>query len=152
MRRIRTPEAPAAVGPYVQGVATKGELFFTAGQIGLTPEGELATGIEAQTEQAMRNLIAILGAAGCKLLDVVKSQVLIVDADDAPTVNRIYGNHFEEGQVPARELFVVKAIPFKQNDEPARVEISMIAEVPEQQIDRSTARLIGAKQLRPPRY
>ncbi len=152
MRRIRTPEAPAAVGPYVQGAAAKGELLFTAGQIGLTPEGKLATGIEAQTHQAMDNLIHILGAAGCRLLDVVKSQVLIVDADDASTVNRIYGERFEEGLVPARELFVVKAIPFQQDGEPARVEISMIAEVPEQRADHSTNRLLGAKQLRPPRY
>ena len=151
MRRIRTPEAPAAVGAYSQAMVAKGELLFTAGQIGLTPEGELVSGIEAQTYQVMANLRAILGAAGCRLVDVVNTKIYLTDEDDFPVVNRIYGEQFEEGGAPSRECLVVAGIPYKSDTDRALIEMSMVAEVPEQP-KQTTSVLIGAKQLRTPRY
>lgn len=148
MRRIRTPEAPAAVGAYSQGAIAQGELLFTAGQIGLTPEGELVSGIEAQTYQVMKNLRAVLGAAGCRLVDVVNTKIYLTDADDFALVNRIYGEQFEEGKAPSRECLVVAGIPYKTETDQALVEMSMVAEVPRVTSSAATSRLIGAKQLR----
>lgn len=126
MRYIKTPEAPEAVGAYSQGVIT-GNLLFTAGQVALTKEGELLRGTaEEQTHQVMRNLVAILGAAGCSLSNVVKTQIFITGPELFPEVNRAYAEHFEKGREPAREC-VVAAPPL----EGAHVEMSMIAEVSE---------------------
>lgn len=126
MKRIRTGEAPAAVGPYSQGVIEEGFLF-TAGQVALTPEGELITeSIEAETRQIMSNLQAILGAAGCHFANVVKTTTYITEPEAYKTVNAVYGEYFPEGEYPARECVGVAFLPLPD----ARVEISMIAALP----------------------
>lgn len=125
MKYIETSKAPEAVGAYSQGVVT-GNLLFTAGQIALGGGNKLVGDTpEAQTHQVMKNLTAILGAAGCQLSDVVKTQIFIADQAFFPEVNRAYAEYFEEGRQPAREC-VVAAPPFPG----AHVEMSMIAEVP----------------------
>jgi len=124
MKRISTPEAPAAVGPYSQATIT-GNLVITAGQIALTPEGELRNGsIEEETHQIMANLQAILNAAGCRLADVLQTRVYITEKELFPRVNTVYAEYFQEGETPAREC-VVAAPPL----EGAHVEISMMAEL-----------------------
>lgn len=125
MRRIHTPEAPAAVGPYSQGVVT-GTLLYTAGQVALTPEGELVNStIEDETHQVMTNLSAILKAAGCRFANVVYTRIYITDRTLFSRVNKAYAHYFSEGKEPAREC-VVAAPPLDS----AHVEISMIAEIP----------------------
>lgn len=131
MERIRTPNAPEAVGAYEQAVLASGEFVFTAGQIGLTPEGHLAEGIEAQTEQTLDNLVAILGAASCRLVDVVSTRIYAVNEKDAPIVNDIFTRRFEGTERGAREFVIVKGIPYRQGDNRALVEMSMIARVPQ---------------------
>ena len=83
---ISTPHAPAALGPYSQGVKV-GHLIYTAGQLGLDPAtGKLVDGLEAQTEQALRNLAAILEAAGSRMENVVKTTCFLADiADSKPS-------------------------------------------------------------------
>ena len=119
---ISTPDAPAAIGPYSQAVAI-GSLLFTSGQIPLVPAtGALAEGdIKAQAEQVMKNLEAVLVAAGCTFGDVVKSTIYLVDLGDFAAVNEIYGKRFAEAP-PARSTVQVAALP-----KGARVEIEMIA-------------------------
>lgn len=124
MKRIRTPEAPAAVGPYSQGVIM-GDLLYTAGQIALTPEGQLANeSIEQETRQIMANLQAILGAARCKFADVGFARIYITERELFPQVNTVYAEYFPEDETPARECVVAQP-PL----EGAHVEISMIAEL-----------------------
>jgi len=124
MKRISTTEAPAAVGPYSQATIT-GNLVITAGQIALTPEGKLRnSSIEEETHQIMANLQAILGAAGCRLADVVQARVYISEKEFFPRVNAVYAEYFQEGETPAREC-VVATPPL----EGAHVEISMMAEL-----------------------
>jgi len=107
---ISTTAAPGAIGPYSQAVQI-GEHVFTSGQLGLNPEtGELAAGIEAQTEQALRNLRAILEAAGTGLDKVVKTTVFLKDMNDFATVNAIYGRFFSE-PYPARSAIEVARLP-----------------------------------------
>jgi 2-iminobutanoate/2-iminopropanoate deaminase len=123
MKRIATGEAPAAVGPYSQGTV-EGDFLFTAGQVALTPEGELVRGsIEDETHQVMRNLEAILGAAGCRFANVVKTTIYITDPDSYRPVNGVYGSYFPDGEYPARECVGVPFLPLPD----ARVEISMTA-------------------------
>jgi len=126
MKRIYTPEAPAAVGPYSQGTIT-GNLVYTAGQIALTPAGELLnSSIEEETHQIMTNLQAILGAAGCKLADVIQARIYITEKEFFPRVNAVYAEYFSENETPARECVVAQP-PL----DGAHVEISMIAELQE---------------------
>ena len=118
---ISTTGAPGAIGPYSQGIATDGFLFCS-GQVGVDPEtGELLDGIEAQTERAMRNLIAVLDAAGLTLSDVVKTTIFLADIADFATVNAVYGSHMPDPP-PARSTVQVAALP-----KAARVEIEAIA-------------------------
>jgi 2-iminobutanoate/2-iminopropanoate deaminase len=125
MRRIHTAEAPAAVGPYSQGIVT-GNLLYTAGQIALTPGGKLIEGtIEDETHQVMANLKAILGAAGCRFANVVQARIYITDMELFSRVNEVYAQYFPEGEEPVREC-VIAAPPL----EGAHVEMSMVAEVP----------------------
>jgi 2-iminobutanoate/2-iminopropanoate deaminase len=120
---IRTDAAPPAVGPYSQAVRT-GDLVFTAGQLGTDPAtGELAEGITAQAEQALRNLGAILEAAGSGLDRLVKVTVFLADIDDWPALNEVYGRFVPE-PYPARSAFAVGALP-----RAARVEIEAVATV-----------------------
>ena len=118
---IHAKNAPAAVGPYVHAVKV-GDLLFTSGQIGLIPEtGELQEGIVAQTEQVLKNLGAVLEAAGVGYADVVKTTVFLDDINDFATVNEIYARYFAE-EAPARSCVEVSKLP-----KGALVEIEVIA-------------------------
>jgi 2-iminobutanoate/2-iminopropanoate deaminase len=121
-RAISTTGAPAAIGPYSQGIALDG-LLFTAGQAALDPAtGALVEGgIGPETERVMANLSAILDAAGCTWSDVVKTTIFLVDMADFATVNGIYGR-FVVDPPPARSTVGVAALP-----KGARVEIEAIA-------------------------
>jgi 2-iminobutanoate/2-iminopropanoate deaminase len=121
---ISTAGAPAAIGPYSQAIATDG-LLFCSGQLGLDPEtGELAEGVEAQADRAMRNLVAVLDAAGLALADVVKTTIFLADIADFATVNGIYGRYMPDPP-PARSTVQVAALP-----KGGRVEIEAIARRP----------------------
>lgn len=123
MRRISTPEAPKAVGPYSQGVLT-GYLLYASGQVALNTNGELVNdSVESEVHQIMRNLDVVLGTVGCRFSDVVKSTIYITEKELFPTVNAAYGQYFKEGKEPTREC-VVASPPLSG----AHVEISMIAE------------------------
>ncbi len=124
MRTISTPNAPAAIGPYSQAQISGGHLF-TAGQIPLVPDTmEMVTGpIEAQTEQVLRNLAAILGAANTGWDRVVKTTVFLTDLADFAAFNAIYERILGSAK-PARSTVQVAALP-----RGAKVEIELIAEV-----------------------
>ena len=121
---IATDKAPAAVGPYSQGVRVR-NLIFTAGQAGLDPAtGRLVEGgIEAQTRQTLKNLSAILQAAGSSLSQVVKTTVFLQDIADFQTMNRVYAELFG-GHPAARSTVQVAALPLG-----ALVEIEAVATV-----------------------
>ncbi len=113
MRRIvSTDKAPAAVGPYSQGVVVDGgNLVFTAGQIGTVPgTGAMVEGVEAQARQVLENLKAVLRAAGSDLDRVVKVTVFLTDIGDFQKVNAVYSEFFGE-EPPARSAFQVTALP-----------------------------------------
>ncbi len=118
---IATSAAPAAIGPYSQGVST-GSLVFTAGQIGLNPAtGKMAEGVENQARQVMANLAAILAAAGSNLDQVIKTTIFLQDMADFAAVNAIYGAAFS-ATPPARSTVQVAGLPLG-----ALVEIEAIA-------------------------
>ena len=109
-QRIATDGAPAALGPYSQAIAA-GEYVFCSGQLGLDPtSGELVEGITAQTDRALRNLGAVLEAAGCGYADVVKTTVFLADIADFAALNEVYAGYFG-GMPPARSTFAVAALP-----------------------------------------
>ncbi|HLZ47292.1 MAG TPA: Rid family detoxifying hydrolase [Candidatus Limnocylindria bacterium] len=109
-REIATDQAPKAVGPYSQGIAA-GDLVFVSGQVGIDPTtGTVAEGIEAQTEQALRNVEAVLGAAGLTMADVVKTTLWLTDVAHFATVNEIYARHVSV-PAPARSAPIVAALP-----------------------------------------
>lgn len=109
-KTVFAKKAPAAVGPYVHAVETE-QLVFTSGQLGLDPEtGVLADGIEAQTHQALKNLGAVLEAAGLGYADVVRTMVFLDNMDDFATVNSIYAEYFV-GEAPARSCVEVARLP-----------------------------------------
>jgi 2-iminobutanoate/2-iminopropanoate deaminase len=110
--RVQTEAAPAAIGPYSQGIVTNG-MVFTAGQIPLDPESmELVGGddVAQQTEQVMRNLSAILEAAGASLQTVVKTTVFLSDMNDFTAMNDVYARHFGEHR-PARSTVQAAGLP-----------------------------------------
>ena len=119
---ISTTSAPAAVGPYSQGIALD-DLVFCSGQIGLDPASGVLVegGVEAQAERALQNLAAVLDAAGCTFADVVKTTVFLADMDDFAAVNALYAR-FMPDPPPARSTFAVGALP-----KGARIEIEAIA-------------------------
>ena len=121
-RSISTDAAPAAIGPYSQAIVAGGTVY-TAGQVGLVPgTGEMAEGgVAEQTRRALRNLEAVLEAAGARLSDVVKTTVFVADMDDFAVVNEIYGEHFAE-PYPARSTVEAARLP-----RDARVEIEAVA-------------------------
>jgi 2-iminobutanoate/2-iminopropanoate deaminase len=120
---IYTKDAPAPIGPYNQAVL-KGDTLYTSGQIAINPEtGELTTdNIEAETNQVMQNMKAVLEAAGMTFENVVKTSIFIMDMNDFAKINSVYGSYFNEKTAPARETVQVAALPKNVN-----VEISMIA-------------------------
>jgi 2-iminobutanoate/2-iminopropanoate deaminase len=122
-RTIETDDAPAAVGAYSQGKVTD-DLVFTAGQIALTPEGELLddADVATQTEQALENLAAVLEAAGSSLEDVVKVTVFLADIEDFDAMNEAYATFFDD-EPPARSAIQAGALPAG-----AAVEIEAVAE------------------------
>jgi 2-iminobutanoate/2-iminopropanoate deaminase len=111
IERIATDQAPAAIGPYSQGVRA-GDFIFFSGQIPLDPEtGEVVSGgIEAQARQVMSNMQAVLGAAGLAFDRVVKTTIYLTDLNDFGTVNEIYGRYFRD-TAPARATVQVAALP-----------------------------------------
>ena len=107
---IHTSSAPAAIGPYSQAVKV-GNMVFTSGQLGLDPvTGELASGIEAQTHQAFKNLEAILKEAGSSLASVVKFTLFLTDLADFAAVNAIMAQYVPE-PFPARSTVGVASLP-----------------------------------------
>jgi 2-iminobutanoate/2-iminopropanoate deaminase len=119
---ISTPYAPAAIGPYSQAVVCNG-MVYCSGQIPLDPKTMefVSTEIQAQTEQVMANLKAVLEAAGTGFGNVVKCSIFLSSMDDFAKVNEVYGRYFLE-HPPARETVAVKTLPKN-----ALVEISCIA-------------------------
>ncbi|MFV8269605.1 RidA family protein [Flavobacterium sp. GT2N3] len=120
---ILTENAPAPIGPYNQAVL-KGNTLYTSGQIAINPvTGELITDrIEAETEQVMQNMKAVLEAAGMTFENVVKTTIFIIDMNDFAKINTVYGSYFNEKTAPARETVQVAGLPKNVN-----IEISMIA-------------------------
>ncbi|MBX0322377.1 Rid family detoxifying hydrolase [Halomicroarcula sp. F13] len=110
-RTVHTDDAPAAVGAYSQATTTE-DLVFTAGQIALTPDGELRAdaSVADQTEQALSNLRAVLEEAGSSLDDVLKVTVYLADIEDFDETNAAYGTFFERDP-PARSAVGVDALP-----------------------------------------
>lgn len=108
---ISTDKAPAAIGPYSQGVKAGGMIFFS-GQIPLDPaSGEVCTGtIAAQTELVMNNIAALLAAAGVGFDSIVKTTIFLTNLADFALVNEIYGRHFPQAP-PARSTVEVRALP-----------------------------------------
>jgi 2-iminobutanoate/2-iminopropanoate deaminase len=119
---IATDEAPKAIGPYSQAIAS-GDLVFTSGQIPLDPKTqEMVKGdIRAQAERVMENLRGVLEAAGASFAQVVKTTIFLADLGDFTAVNEVYGKRFASSP-PARSTVQVAALP-----KGARVEIEMIA-------------------------
>lgn len=123
-RTISSRKAPAAIGPYSQGTRT-GNLLFLSGQIPLDPAtGQLVAGdITAQTERVLKNLAAILEAAGSGLERVLKTTVYLKDLGDFSAMNEVYAKFFG-GNPPARATVEVSRLP-----KDAAIEIDLIAEV-----------------------
>jgi 2-iminobutanoate/2-iminopropanoate deaminase len=121
-KRIQSEHAPAAVGPYSQGIDT-GDLVFCAGQAALDPAtGKLIEGdVQAQTRRALENLRAVLQAAGTDLQHAVKTTVFLTDMGDFKAMNEVYAQFFAE-PFPARSTVAVKGLPLG-----AAVEIELIA-------------------------
>jgi 2-iminobutanoate/2-iminopropanoate deaminase len=120
-KAIYTESAPAAVGPYSQGVATE-SLIFVSGQLPVTSSGELITeDISAATKQSLQNVSAVLEAGGASLAQVVKVTVFLKDMNDFAAMNEVYKQFFSE-PYPARAAVAVKTLP-----KDAPVEIQAIA-------------------------
>lgn len=121
-RRIETGHAPLPVGPYSQAIEVDG-WTWCAGQVGLDPQtGQLVEGgAAAEAERALRNLEAVLDAAGATFADVVKTTVFLADIGDFAAVNEVYARFFPDPP-PARSSFAVAALP-----RGARVEIEAVA-------------------------
>jgi len=123
MKTISTTNAPAAIGPYAQGIVVNG-IFYSSGQIPLTAAGELVEGdIVAQTNQVFENLKAVLDAAGSSLDKVVKTTVFLGDMNDFAAMNETYAGYFGDHK-PARSAVEVARLP-----KDVKVEIEVIAVV-----------------------
>ncbi len=118
---IFTDKAPKAIGPYSQAVEINGTLYIS-GQVPINPEtGQMPEGIKEQTEQVMKNIGAILEAAGYTFNDVVKSTCLLSDMDNFQAMNEVYGGYYKENP-PARAAYGVVKLPLG-----ALIEIETIA-------------------------
>ena len=120
---IYTDKAPSPIGPYNQAVLF-GNTLYTSGQIAIDPTtGQLVLdSIPVQTELVMKNLSAVLAAAGMTFENVVKTTIFLTSMDDFGQVNEVYGSYFDEKNAPARETVAVAGLPKGVN-----VEISMVA-------------------------
>ena len=123
MKKISTEKAPAAIGPYSQAVISA-NLVYTSGQIPINPSTGLieAIGIAAQAEQVMKNLGAVLEAAGSSYEKAVKTTCYLTDMSDFAEFNGVYAKYFTEK--PARSCVAVKELP-----KGALVEVEVIAEI-----------------------
>ena len=121
LKKISTEKAPAAIGPYSQAIVN-GNMLYTSGQIPIIPEtGELIQGdITAQAEQVMKNLSAVLQAAGTSFANVVKTTCFLANMNDFAAFNAVYERYFTEK--PARSCVAVKQLPKN-----ALVEVELIA-------------------------
>ena len=119
---ITTPDAPSAIGPYSQAIKV-GNVVYCSGQLAINPKtGDMVIGdVKEEARQALKNLGAILQAAGMTFDDVVKATVFLSDIDDYKLVNEVYAEFFATAK-PAREAVQVAALPLN-----AKVEISCIA-------------------------
>lgn len=121
MKVVQTNQAPAAIGPYSQGIIVN-NMFYSSGQIPLTAEGTMVTGdVKEQTHQVFRNLQAVLSEAGASLETVVKATVFIKNMDEFAEVNEVYGEYFSVHK-PARSCVEVARLP-----KDALVEIEVVA-------------------------
>jgi 2-iminobutanoate/2-iminopropanoate deaminase len=125
LQTIQTDKAPAAIGPYSQGVVANGFLF-TAGQIALDPaSGQIVDGdVVVQSEQVFKNLAAILDAAGVTWADVVKATVFLMDMRDFPRMNEVYARIMGDAR-PARSTVQVSGLP-----RGVIVEIDLVVAIP----------------------
>ena len=121
-RAVESPDAPKAIGPYSQAIIANG-FIFTAGQVGADPKtGTLVEGgIEAQTEQVLKNIEAVLKASGSSLDDVVKTTVFLTDLNDFAKMNEIYAKRFKT-PFPARSTVQVARLP-----RDAKIEVEAVA-------------------------
>ena len=123
MNVVATTNAPAAIGPYSQGIIVNG-MFYSSGQIPLTATGESVEGdIVAQTNQVFANLKAVLEAAGSSLNHVVKTTVFMKDMNDFVAMNEVYASHFGQHK-PARSAVEVARLP-----KDVKIEIEVLAVV-----------------------
>ena len=121
---VATTKAPAAIGPYAQGNIF-GNLLFASGQIPVDPEtGIIPEGIEAQATQSLKNVKAVVEAAGSSMDKVIKTTVFLKDMNDFAAMNAIYATFFTEGQYPSRSAVQVARLP-----KDALIEIEVIPEV-----------------------
>jgi 2-iminobutanoate/2-iminopropanoate deaminase len=120
---VSSEQAPRAVGPYSQAIVAGG-FVFTAGQVAIDPTtGKLVDGdVSLQAQQVLRNLAAVLAAAGASFAAVVKTTVFLIDMQDFPALNAAYAEAFTGLVPPARSTVAVAALPLG-----ARVEIEMVA-------------------------
>lgn len=125
MKIVQTNHAPAAIGPYSQGIIV-GNLFYSSGQIPLRADGTMVDGgIVEQTRQVFQNLHAVLTAAGTSFDSVVKTTVFVKNIDDFAAINEVYGEYFSQHK-PARSLVEVARLPKE-----ASIEIEVVAIVGE---------------------
>ena len=123
LKKIATEKAPAAIGPYSQAIVC-GDMLFTSGQIAIDPAvGDIvAKDIVGQTEQVMKNLTAVLEAAGTTMENAVKTTCFLADIADFAAFNEVYGRYFTSK--PARSCVAAKALP-----KGALVEVEVIAKI-----------------------
>ena len=123
LKKVATTNAPAAIGPYSQGIIA-GNILFASGQIAINPaSGEIeATDIVGQTQQVMKNIGAILAEAGTDYTKVIKTTCFLTDMNDFATFNEIYAKYFTEK--PARSCVAVKTLPKN-----VLCEVEVIAEI-----------------------
>ncbi|MGL4826629.1 MAG: RidA family protein [Vibrionaceae bacterium] len=111
---LHSDNAPAAIGPYVQGVDL-GNLVFTSGQIPLNPHtGEVPASIEQQTQQSLENVQAVLAAANLTMADIIKTTVFVTDLGQFSQINQVYSDFFAKKgieQFPARSCVQVARLP-----------------------------------------
>jgi 2-iminobutanoate/2-iminopropanoate deaminase len=132
LQPVHSDQAPQAIGPYSQAIVAAVDgagLVFCSGQIALSPSTGTLVGagdVAAEAEQVMRNLAAVLAAAGCGLEQVVRTTIFLADMGDFAAVNEVYGRHLPAGHRPARATVQVAGLP-----RGARVEIDAIAVRPQ---------------------
>jgi 2-iminobutanoate/2-iminopropanoate deaminase len=122
MKIIQTQKAPAPIGPYNQAIV-HGDMVYISGQVALDPESEKMdnANLAEETHRVMKNLGAVLNAAGSSYNQLIKCSIFILDMGEFETINEVYGSYFD-GHFPARETVEVSKLPAG-----ARVEISAIA-------------------------